>query len=46
MKKIMLGTCIVLGALLVFLYKVGEDMMSMHRCGCSYRIHDGGSRHG
>ena len=33
MKKIMLGACIILGAILVFLYKVGEDMTSMHRCG-------------
>ena len=34
MKKIMLGACIILGAILVFLYKVGEDIAKMTRCGC------------
>ena len=33
MKKVILAAGIILGAILVFLYKVGEDMTSMHRCG-------------
>lgn len=41
MKKILLAAgVIVLGAFLAFgyvLYKVGEEMATMHRCGCHAR---------
>lgn len=38
MKKMMLaaGVTIVV-AIFAFIYKVGEDMMSLTRCGCHYR---------
>lgn len=37
MKKVILAAGVtILGSLLVFLYKVGEDMTKMTRCGCHY----------
>lgn len=38
MKKIILAAGVtILVALFAFIYKVGEDMMSMTRCGCRVR---------
>ena len=34
MKKVILAAGILLGAIFVFIYKVGEDIAVMHRCGC------------
>lgn len=38
MKKMILAAGVaILVALFVFLYKVGEDIYAMSRCGCRYR---------
>ena len=42
MKKVILAAgIIVMGALVMsgyVIYKAGEEMMTMHRCGCHYRF--------
>ena len=41
MKKIILGLTAgiaIFVAFFVIIYKIGEDMVSMHRCGCNYKL--------
>ena len=42
MRKVILAAGIIVTGALVMsgyvIYKVGEEMMTMHRCGCRYRF--------
>lgn len=38
MKKVILAAGIIIFVVVLALYKVGEDMSTMSRCGCHYRF--------